>query len=118
MRTVRHILLVGENDAVMAPLRFVLRNLSYKVTSLNDGQEAINLICKRGEDFDLLLVQLPVTPIEEFLTVIRDVEPSLSVLTLNVINKPAMAEILDRVKVMTARRRGPKIGSHHREKAA
>jgi CheY-like chemotaxis protein len=117
MRPPKHILFVGENDAAMAPLRFALQNSGpcYTVTSANSADEVCNLLTEGS--FDMMLVQLPVTPLEPFLERVNKIDSTFPVLTLNVINKPGMAEILDRIKVMTARKRGPKTGSHHREKA-
>ena len=122
MKPKKHILLVGENDAAMAPLRFALRNSSqssnasnYMVTTANSADEVCNLLAEGS--FDMMLVQLPVTPLEPFLERVNKIDSTFPVLVMNVINKPSMAEILDRVKVMTARKRGPKLGSHHGKKA-
>jgi DNA-binding NtrC family response regulator len=113
MRPPKHILLVGENDAAMAPLRFALRNSEpcYMVTTANSADEVCNLLAEGS--FDMMLVQLPVTPLEPFLERVNKIDSTFPVLVMNVINKPSMAEILDRIKVMTARKRGPKPGSHH-----
>jgi hypothetical protein len=79
--------------------------------------------------YDIVIVQLPMDGVKEIQTTANARFVPCLILTEtpapkgerfppHVLFRPKMDELLDRIKVMTARKRGPKLGSHHGKKAA
>ena len=131
MRPSRTILLVGENEDTLSPLRYVLLNSSYsdknyfpcyQVTTVHNAQEALDALEKH--DYHVMLCQSPIASIKILLNHIRDVFTWIPVLILtekpppegkryadHILYKPKMMALLEKIKVATTRRRGPKKGS-------
>jgi DNA-binding response OmpR family regulator len=126
MRPGKKILLVGENEFTLSPLRYVLMNshpqpientgTCYRVTAAKNSQEALNYLMSC--EFDLMLLQLPITGIDDLLSRAKGVAPVLVLTNTKpavdqvysdfVLCNPPMNEFLERIKVMVARKRGPK----------
>jgi DNA-binding response OmpR family regulator len=131
MRPARTILLVGENDDTLGPLRYVLSNSQpepldkkgrvYTVTSANTAQEALGWL--RRNQYDLMLCQCPVASLESLLSHAKAIDDRMPTVVLYdkgadvtgcladaVMHKPSMADLLERIRIMVQRRRGPHKG--------
>jgi DNA-binding response OmpR family regulator len=128
MRPARRIILVGENDDLLAPLRFVLSHSQpgtsqacYHITTCFTEAEAIEAI--RNRLFDLLLIQAPLKGIESLLSKADEIHSSMKIIVLIkntnqepkgiadvVLLWPKMDDLLLRIKVLTQRKRGPRKG--------
>jgi DNA-binding response OmpR family regulator len=130
MRPARQILLIGENEDKLSPLRYVLRNSSdsdknyipcYQVTTVHSAQEALDALEKR--DYHVMLCQSPIASIHALLSDMKDVFTWVPVLILtekpppegkryadHILYKPRMRVLLERIKDATAHK-GPKKGS-------
>jgi DNA-binding response OmpR family regulator len=126
MRSGKKILLVGENEFMLSPLRYVLMNshpqpigntgTCYRVTAATNSQEALNYLTSC--EFDLMLLQLPITGIDDLISKAKGIVPVLvltstkpvvdQIYSDHVLCNPPMNEFLERIKVMVARKRGPK----------
>jgi DNA-binding NtrC family response regulator len=76
------ILLVDDEPSILSVLCTVLRSEDYEVTAASDGQEAIDLF--RSEDFDLLISDIRMNPINgmDILRLAHEEKPSTSVIML------------------------------------
>ena len=123
------LLLVGENEFTLSPLRFTLVNsrpyLSagcYRVDTAKTAQDALQALVEK--EYRLMLVQPPVASLGELVaqaTAIGANTPTLiltntkppegQVYPENILYKPSNARILEMVAVMIQRKRGPRKGS-------
>lgn len=128
MKLSRHILLVSEDKECSSLLRFVLRNSSYRpdypcyqVTSDDSAQEALDSL--RTEQYDLILALYPLKHIDTLIERARVIDKSLKTLVLAsnasqvfapfadaLLFKPTTAEVLERIKSLVCRKRGPHQG--------
>jgi DNA-binding response OmpR family regulator len=131
MRPARTILLVGENEDTLSPFRYVLSNSQpepldkkgriYTVTSANTAQEALGWL--RKNQYDLLLCQCPVASLDSLLSHAKAMDDRMPTVVLYdkgadvtgcladaVMHKPSMADLLERIRIMVQRRRGPHKG--------
>jgi DNA-binding NtrC family response regulator len=76
------ILLVDDEPSILSVLCTVLRSEDYDVTSVADGQEAIDLI--KSHDFDLVISDIRMTPVNgmDILKVLHQERPDISVIML------------------------------------
>jgi DNA-binding NtrC family response regulator len=76
------VLLVDDEPSILSVLCTVLRSEDYEVTAASDGQEAIDLF--RSEDFDLLISDIRMNPINgmDILRLVHEEKPSTSVIML------------------------------------
>ena len=121
MRPAKTILLAGEDEDRLSMLKFTLWTHGYAVTSAADIGEAIKRL--RRQPFELLFCLLPLAGVEQLLGTARAMEHAMPTIVyapalkesplglftdmLLIGNRPH-AELLDRVKVLSARKRGPR----------
>lgn len=128
MRPPKKILLVGDNEERVSLLAYVLHIHHYCVVTAQSASEAEQLLVEASAD--LLLVLWPLDRASEFLKGFKAIDRGVPVLVLayKVSYDAALqtfwanvdgvlwrdhcssAEILDRVKLMSARKRGPRPG--------
>ena len=131
MRPARTILLVGENDDTLSPLRYVLRNSSpepdavlvpcYRVTTANSAQDALDYLCEH--EYDVMLCQHPSASIKNLLRCMKDTFAWVPVLILtekpppegmryadHILYKPRMRTLLAKIKDAT-HHKGPRKSS-------
>jgi CheY-like chemotaxis protein len=122
MRPKKKILLVGENEFTISILRFLLSNYGYAPTVAHTKKEA--RVCLADCEFDLLLCEKPMENTEVFFTEAKVQQPHMPIMMIRhveeqsfsriadaVCTKPTPAELLERIKIMAARKRGPRKGS-------
>ncbi len=130
MRPARTILLVGENEDTLGPLRYVLRNSSdsdknyipcYQVTTVHSAQEVLDALYKR--DYHVILCQSPIASIHALLSDMKEVFAWVPVLILtekpppegmryadHILYKPRMRTLLAKIKDAT-HHKGPRKSS-------
>ena len=131
MRAAKNILLVGENDFTLSPLRFMLSHSTptlnshfgrcYLVVTANSVQEALDTLSE--SQFDLMLCQCPVASLDSLLSHAKAIDDRMPTVVLYdkgseaaeccadaAMHKPAMDELLERIRIMVQRRRGPHKG--------
>jgi len=123
MRPKKRVLLVGENEYTLGPLRFILRNKPrYRVTSASTAREALNALSEKS--YHIMLCQKPVSDLKELISKAGGIDNSMPVLILTqarppyddsyedkVLCNPTTAEILRSLKYLIKAKRGPRKGS-------
>jgi DNA-binding response OmpR family regulator len=131
MRAAKNILLVGENDFTLSPLRFMLSHSTptlnshfgrcYLVVTANSVQEALDTLSE--SQFDLMLCQCPIAYLDHLLKRAKEINCYIPTMVLfdkasevgvcfadAVLCKPPNAELLERIRIMIQRKRGPRKG--------
>jgi DNA-binding response OmpR family regulator len=131
MRPARTILLCGEGD--LSNLRFCLRHTRsssaqacYKVATAETMNEALTAM--EVLEFDLLLCQLPLVGVDRLLREAKEKHGSRVTMVIRQhenqhegqsadcrLLQPARWDILERIKMLTVRKRGPRRGWKARE---
>ena len=133
MMPAKRVLLIAPDTDETGVLRFVISHThpsdgrqvhSYSVTSVETVSGAIGAI--DGIEYDLLLIAEPPAGYRTLLERAKEIRPYMPILVLtempppqgtkyldHILYKPSMMELLDRIKVVTTKKRGPKKGSHH-----
>ncbi len=127
MRPKKTILCVDDNEQVLSVRKFLLETRGYRVLSAQTSQEALEIA--EGAvpgSLDLLLCDLVMPQMDgnELVRRIKDLHPSLPAMlisgTVNAFDRAASAdvflpkgacspsEMLERIRVLCARKRGPK----------
>jgi two-component system, OmpR family, response regulator CpxR len=126
MRPKKVILCVDENENDLSILKFLLTTHGYKVLSAPNGQEAIGAF--NGTQVDLVLVGYsnPQMNGGQIVDRLKRIAPHVPMILLGDPQNPAQIhvadamvarkncsplELLERVKVMSARKRGPRKGA-------
>jgi DNA-binding response OmpR family regulator len=129
MRPKKKILLVGASEDRLSVLKYLLRTNGYAVIDAASSKDALEQLILL--DVDLLLCELPLAGVEEMLLQGHNLNPAMHAMAIGEIsaeiaaslhadviyqnrpfkNQPSPAEILDRVKVLTRRKRGPLQGA-------
>ena len=124
----KQILLVGEDDTKLSILRYVLRINSYRsnyscyeVTAATSAEEAIGLL--KNNHYNLLLCQYHFASMETLLSQAKSINDQLKTIVVEekasrlgavyadaILFKPTASELLDRIKVLLHRKRGPMKG--------
>ncbi len=136
MRPKKIILCVDDNEQDLSVLKFLLATNGYRVVSANSGQEAIGIFA--GCTVDLVLSDFSMPQMNGDLLVrsLKQIAPHVPMVLIGdpqkmgdrlhgadaVLAKKNCSpqELLERVKIMSARKRGPRKGStrvHHAELA-
>jgi len=128
MRPKKVILCVDDNEQELSVLKFMLKTNGYRVLSANNGQEAIAIFASAPQ-IDLVVTdhQMPqmsgsqlvqrLKRIASHVPMILFGEPQaangeIHVADATVVRKNCSAqELLERIKVMSARKRGPRKGA-------
>lgn len=128
MLPAKQILLVGEDDTKLSILRYVLRINSYRsnyacyeVTTATSAEEAIGLLT--NNHYNLLLCQYHFASMETLLSQVKKIDDNLKTIVIEekasrlsaiyadaVLFKPTYFELLERIKVLLHRKRGPMKG--------
>ncbi len=131
MRPKKIILCVDDNEQALSVRKFLLETKGYRVLTATSGHEALEIVDKYASgELSLLLCDLIMPGMDgvELIRRVRDVQPGLPTLMVSgtvtsfergvgadiFLPKGASspAELLERVRVLVARKRGPKKGSH------
>jgi len=121
VRPPRKILLVGDDEERIGVLRYLLRTYKYAVITASSPAEAAELLC---QPIDVLLLEWPLDGAEDLLNRSKEISPATNTLvvtdedrlpvgvtpdsTLFRRSLRSNAEILDRIMVLAARKRGPR----------
>lgn len=129
MRPSKSILLLGENEFTLSPLRFTLKNsrptstaACYRVDTAKTAQEALQALAET--DYYLILCQQPFASLSQITAQGIGIGTSIPTLILtnvkppegetypeNVLYKPSNRVLLEMIAVMVQRNRGPRKGS-------
>lgn len=131
MRPKKIILCVDDNEQALSIRKFLLETRGYRVLTATGGHEALEIVEKFAPgELSLLLCDLIMPQMDgvELIRRVRDLQPGLPSLmvsgTVTSFERGAGAdvflpkgasspvELLERVRVLVARKRGPKKGSH------
>jgi CheY-like chemotaxis protein len=117
----KRILLVGEKEDRLAIYRFLLEMNHFAVTSADTASHAAELL--HTQPFDLILCELPLAGCQELIECCREIDSYMtSIVLVNKCKLPdgfnanalifareySAAYLLDRVKLFTIRKRGPR----------
>jgi CheY-like chemotaxis protein len=120
MRPKKKILLLAPFEERLSTLRFLLATSGYAVTGVATAPEALELL--RQQQFELLLLDLPTPGIDELLDAAHAIDPFMRSLAMcanagditrglcaDAIfqRRPTSADLLERVKILCCRKRGP-----------
>jgi CheY-like chemotaxis protein len=127
MRPKKIILCVDDNEQELSVLKFMLATNGYRVVSATSGQEAIGLFA--GIQVDLVLADFAMPHMNggQLMDRLKQIAPHIPMILLGdpqriggemhaadaVMTKRncSAQELLERIKVMSARKRGPRKGS-------
>ena len=114
MRPRKIILCVDDNEQTLSVRKFLLETRGYRVLTATSGHEALEIVERHAPgDLSLLIsdLMMPVMDGAELVRRVREVQPGLPTLMADVfLPKGACSpvELLERVRVLVARKRGPK----------
>jgi CheY-like chemotaxis protein len=131
MRPKKIILCVDDNEQTLSVRKFLLETKGYRVLSATSGHEALEIVEKYAPgELSLLISDLLMPQMDgvELIRRVREMQPGLPSLMISgtvtsyergvgadvFLPKGACSpsELLERVRVLVARKRGPKKGSH------
>ena len=133
MRPKKVILCVDDNEQELSILKFLLTTHGYKVVSANTGQEAISVFSGLQVDLVLASYGLPQMNGGQLVDRLKRVAPHVPMMLLGdpqAANQIHVAdamvarkncsplELLERIKVMSARKRGPRKGAQRQTAVA
>jgi two-component system, OmpR family, response regulator CpxR len=124
MRPKKTILCVDDNDQVLAVRKFLLETRGYRVVSAHSAEEAIERFREGGIDLVLGDVLMPQMDGNEMVRRMKDIAPEIPMIlisgTVKAFERANRAdaflpkgastpiEMLERIRVMIARKRGPR----------
>lgn len=127
MRPKKVILCVDDNEQELSVLKFMLETNGYRVVSTTSGQEAINLFASQSVDLVLADYQMPQMCGKQLVERLKQIASHVPMILLGDPQRSAgemhaadamlakknitPLELLERIKVMSARKRGPRKGS-------
>jgi CheY-like chemotaxis protein len=137
MRPKKIILCVDDNETDLSVLKFLLATNGYRVVSANNGQEAIGIFADTAVDLVLSDFSMPQMNGDQLVRSLKQIASHIPMILLGDPQKMGenlhaadavlakknctSQELLDRIKLMSARKRGPRKGStrtvHHAELA-
>ena len=136
MRPKKVILSVDDNEQDLSVLKFLLATNGYRVVSANNGQEAIGIFADTAVDLVLSDFTMPQMNGDQLVHALKQMSSHIPMILLGDPQKMGdqlhaadallakknctPQELLDRIKIMSARKRGPRKGStrvHHGELA-
>jgi two-component system, OmpR family, response regulator CpxR len=134
MRPKKIILCVDDNEQDLSVLKFMLATNGYRVVSANNGQEAIGIFADTAVDLVLSDFSMPQMNGDQLVRSLKQIASHVPMILLGdpqkmgdhlhaadaVLAKKNCTpqELLDRIKVMSARKRGPRKGSTRMHPAA
>jgi CheY-like chemotaxis protein len=127
MRPKKVILCVDDNEQELSVLKFMLTTNGYKVVSASNGQEAIGIFAETAVDLVLADYGLPQMNGSQMVERLKQIAAHVPMILLGdpqrmggemhaadaLLAKKNCSpqELLERIKVMSARKRGPRKGS-------
>jgi CheY-like chemotaxis protein len=127
MRPKKVILCVDDNEQELSVLRFMLETNGFRVISANSGQEAIALFAEMPMDLVLADYAMPQMDGNQLVERLKQIAGHIPMILLGDPHKMgaemhaadallakkncSSQELLERIKVMSARKRGPRKGS-------
>jgi two-component system, OmpR family, response regulator CpxR len=127
MRPKKVILCVNDNEQELSVLKFMLANNGYRVVSASTGQEAIGIFAETQVDLVLADFAMPQMNGNQLVDRLKQIAQHIPMILLGdphrmggeihaadalLAKKNCSAqELLERIKVMSARKRGPRKGS-------
>jgi two-component system response regulator CpxR len=127
MRPKKVILCVDDNEQELSVLKFMLATNGYKVVSATNGQEAIGIFTEIAVDLVLADFVMPQMNGNQLVDRLKQMAPHIPMILLGDPQKMgsdlhaadvllakkncSAQELLERIKVMSARKRGPRKGS-------
>jgi CheY-like chemotaxis protein len=127
MRPKKIILCVDDNEQELSVLKFMLTTNGYRVVSALTGQEAIGIFAEIQVDLVLADFSMPQMNGNQLVDRLKQIAPHIPMILMGDPQKMAgemhaadallakkncsAQELLERIKVMSARKRGPRKGS-------
>jgi CheY-like chemotaxis protein len=127
MRPKKIILCVDDNEQELSVLKFMLATNGYRVVSANNGQDAISIFAELAVDLVLSDFAMPQMNGDQLVGRLKQIASHVPMILLgdphkmgdNVHGADALLakkncspqELLERIKIMSARKRGPRKGS-------
>jgi len=127
MRPKKVILCVDDNEQELSVLKFMLATNGYRVVSATSGQEAIGLFAKTSVDLVLADFAMPHMNGSQLVERLKQIASHVPMILLGDPQKMiadihladallakkncSAQELLERIKVMSARKRGPRKGA-------
>ena len=134
MRPKKVILHVDDNEQDLSVLSFTLSTNGYRVLSASSGEEAIALFSENAVDLVLADFSMPRMDGNQLVTRLKSIAPHVPMMLLGDPQKTeaqlhaadafvgkktcSVQELLERIKVMSARKRGPRKGVQRATPAA
>jgi two-component system, OmpR family, response regulator CpxR len=126
MRPKKIILCVDDNEQELSVLKFMLATNGYRVVSANNGQEAIGIFADTAVDLVLSDYAMPQMNGDQLVNRLKQIAAHVPMILLGDPQKMgdnlhaadallakkscSSQELLERIKVMSARKRGPRKG--------
>ncbi|HWG20514.1 MAG TPA: response regulator [Terracidiphilus sp.] len=127
MRPKKIILCVDDNEQELSVLKFMLATNGYKVVSANNGQEAIGIFAETAVDLVLTDFAMPQMNGDQLVNRLKQIAGHIPMILMGDPHKMgdhlhgadallakkncSPQELLERIKIMSARKRGPRKGS-------
>jgi len=127
MRPKKIILCVDDDEQTLSVLRFMLETNGYRVLSANNGQDAIGIFADTTVDLVLSDYSMPQMNGDQLVKCLKQIAGHVPMILLGDPQKMgdqlhgadallpkktcSPLELLDRIKVMSARKRGPRKGT-------
>lgn len=127
MRPKKVILCVDDNEQELSVLKFMLSTNGYRVLATSNGQEAIELFKETSVDLVLADHVMPQLSGDQLVDRLKQINPLVPMVLLGDLQRMSglayaadlllgkkqcsPMELLDRVKTMSARKRGPRKGT-------
>ncbi len=127
MRPKKIILCVDDNEQELSVLKFMLATNGYRVVSANNGQEAIGIFADTAVDLVLSDYAMPQMSGDQLVIRLKQIASHVPMILLGdpqkmgdtlhgadaLLPKKTCSphELLERIKVMSARKRGPRKGA-------
>lgn len=127
MRPKKIILCVDDNEQELSVLKFMLATNGYRVVSACTGQEAIGIFSEVQVDLVLADFGMPQMNGNQLIDRLKMIAPHVPMILLGDLNKMSSEmhaadallakkncspqELLERIKIMSARKRGPRKGT-------
>jgi len=133
MRPKKVILCVDDNEQDLSVLKFMLSTNGYRVLSANSGQEAVSIFAENLVDLVLADFFMPQMSGDQLVSRLKQIASHVPMILLGDPQKMngqihgadallakktcSPQELLERVKIMSARKRGPRKGMHRMAQA-
>lgn len=127
MRPKKIILCVDDNEQALSVRKFMLETRGYRVLGTTTPEEALDIFCRGGIDLVLSDLVMPRMDGNELVRRMKELHPEVPVMLISGSVKAferanradaflpkgacSAAEILDRIRLLIARKRGPKKAS-------